>query len=109
MLLAGAGAIFVAVLYVLLVLAGLDLIVTGALGHCPLYRRLGHTPSSLRGARGRAQAGPREPGRSALRRAGRARPGIARDQLALTGDLPPLADPPRTRTITAPNIASISR
>jgi len=47
-LLAGAGGAFVAVLAVLLVLAGLDLMVTGALGHCPLYSRLGHTPSSLR-------------------------------------------------------------
>ncbi|MDA8069461.1 MAG: DUF2892 domain-containing protein [Actinomycetota bacterium] len=37
----GAAAI---VLLVLLVLAGLDLIVTGALGHCPLYARLGRTP-----------------------------------------------------------------
>lgn len=44
-----AGAV-VAVLYVLLVLAGLDLIVTGALGHCPLYHRLGHVPRSLRNA-----------------------------------------------------------
>lgn len=38
-------------LEVLLVLAGLDLVVTGALGHCPLYRRLGYVPRSLRGAR----------------------------------------------------------
>jgi len=41
----GAGAV---ALEILLVLAGLDLAVTGALGHCPLYRRLGHMPSSLR-------------------------------------------------------------
>jgi hypothetical protein len=34
---------------VLLVAAGLDLVVTGALGHCPLYRKLGHVPTSLRG------------------------------------------------------------
>lgn len=32
----------------LLVLAGLDLVVAGAIGHCPLYRRLGYVPSSLR-------------------------------------------------------------
>ena len=32
----------------LLVLAGLDLVVTGAIGLCPLYRRLGYVPSSLR-------------------------------------------------------------
>ena len=41
----GAGA---AVLEALLVLAGLDLAVTGALGHCPLYKRLGYVPPSLR-------------------------------------------------------------
>jgi uncharacterized membrane protein HdeD (DUF308 family) len=36
-------------LELLLVLAGLDLVVTGALGRCPLYARLGHVPSSLKG------------------------------------------------------------
>lgn len=36
------------VLEVLLVLAGLDLVITGALGHCPLYRKLGYTPRALR-------------------------------------------------------------
>jgi hypothetical protein len=35
------------VLEVLLVAAGLDLVVTGALGHCPLYQRLSHVPKSL--------------------------------------------------------------
>ena len=33
-----------------LVLAGVDLIVTGALGHCPPYHKLGYTPPSLRSA-----------------------------------------------------------
>ncbi len=47
-LLGSAGSAVVAGLEVLLVLAGLDLIVTGALGHCPLYRKLGYTPPSLR-------------------------------------------------------------
>lgn len=47
-LLASASAAGVVALEVLLVLAGLDLAITGALGHCPLYRRLGHTPPSLR-------------------------------------------------------------
>ena len=42
-----AGTLAV-VLELLLVLAGLDLVITGALGHCPLYRRLGHVPPSLR-------------------------------------------------------------
>jgi uncharacterized membrane protein HdeD (DUF308 family) len=48
LLLASASSTGLVVLEVLLVLAGLDLIVTGALGHCPLYRKLGHTPPSLR-------------------------------------------------------------
>jgi hypothetical protein len=48
LLLASAGTILSASLEVLLVLAGLDLVITGALGHCPLYRKLGHVPSSLR-------------------------------------------------------------
>jgi hypothetical protein len=49
-LVGGAGSAFVAVLYVLLVLAGLDLVVTGAAGFCPLYKKLGHVPRSLRSA-----------------------------------------------------------
>lgn len=48
LLLASAGGVGVGVLEVLLVVAGLDLVVTGALGHCPLYARLGHVPTSLR-------------------------------------------------------------
>ncbi|HEX6668764.1 MAG TPA: YgaP-like transmembrane domain [Gemmatimonadales bacterium] len=44
----GAPSTVVAVLEVLLVVAGLDLVVTGALGHCPLYQKLGHVPRSLR-------------------------------------------------------------
>jgi hypothetical protein len=32
----------------LLVAAGLDLMVTGATGFCPLYHRLGYVPRSLR-------------------------------------------------------------
>lgn len=48
MLLVGSGGAFAAVLAVLLVLAGLDLMVTGALGHCPLYAKLGYVPVSLR-------------------------------------------------------------
>lgn len=47
-LLAAGPSAGIAVLEVLLLLAGLDLIVTGALGHCPLYRKLGYTPPSLR-------------------------------------------------------------
>jgi hypothetical protein len=47
-LLASAGGALALALDALIVLAGLDLVVTGALGHCPLYRRLGHVPASLR-------------------------------------------------------------
>ena len=36
---------------VLLIAAGLDLAITGALGHCPLYAKLGYTPNSLRSRR----------------------------------------------------------
>jgi hypothetical protein len=46
--LASASGALAVVLLALLVLAGLDLVVTGALGHCPLYHKLGHMPSSLR-------------------------------------------------------------
>lgn len=48
-LLASASGAVAVVLEVLLVLAGLDLAITGALGHCPLYRKLGHLSPSLRG------------------------------------------------------------
>lgn len=48
-LLTGAASALAATLEVLLVLAGLDLVITGALGHCPLYARLGHVPASLKG------------------------------------------------------------
>jgi len=50
-LLIGAGSALTVVLEVLLVLAGLDMLVTGASGHCPLYQRLGHIPRSLRSTR----------------------------------------------------------
>jgi len=47
-LLAGSGGALGVVLSMLLVLAGLDVMVTGVLGHCALYTRLGYTPASLR-------------------------------------------------------------
>jgi len=47
-LLASSATIVAGVLEALLIGAGLDLVVTGALGHCPLYQRLGFVPSSLR-------------------------------------------------------------
>ena len=46
-LLGSAGGALAVTLEVLLLLAGMDLIVTGALGHCPLYKKLGHVPQSL--------------------------------------------------------------
>jgi len=49
-LLVSAGSALAVVLEILLIAAGLDLVVTGALGHCPLYQRLGHVPASLRGS-----------------------------------------------------------
>ena len=49
LLASGAGPLAI-VLEALLVLAGLDLVATGALGHCPLYHRLGYLPPSLRRA-----------------------------------------------------------
>jgi Protein of unknown function (DUF2892) len=51
LLLASASGAVAVVLEVLLVVAGLDLIVTGALGHCPLYQKLGYVPASLRRSR----------------------------------------------------------
>lgn len=50
-LLASASGAGLVILAALLVLAGLDLVVTGALGHCPLYRRLGYVPRSLKETR----------------------------------------------------------
>ena len=48
LLLISAASALVGILDTLLILAGLDLVVTGALGHCPLYKKLGHVPRSLR-------------------------------------------------------------
>ena len=48
-LLGSASGAGVVILEVLLVAAGLDLVITGALGHCPLYKKLGYVPPSLRG------------------------------------------------------------
>ena len=48
LLLASGGSILAVVLESLLAAAGADLVITGALGHCPLYQKLGHVPMSLR-------------------------------------------------------------
>ena len=48
-LIVSAGSALAAILELLLIAAGLDLVATGALGHCPLYQRLGYLPSSLVG------------------------------------------------------------
>ena len=50
-LLTSAGSIVAVGLEVLLAAAGLDLVITGAVGHCPLYQKLGFAPKSLRSAR----------------------------------------------------------
>lgn len=50
-LLTTAGSVLAMVLELLLVAAGLDMLVTGATGHCPLYQKLGHVPKSLRSTR----------------------------------------------------------
>lgn len=47
-LLLSGGGFMAVVLEALLVLTGLDLLVTGALGHCPLYARLGRTTLTRR-------------------------------------------------------------
>jgi len=47
-LLASAASAVTVLLELLLVLAGLDLVVTGALGFCPLYKQLGQVPRQLR-------------------------------------------------------------
>lgn len=49
LLLLAADSPLALILELLLVAAGLDLVITGALGHCPLYAKLGHVPRSLRG------------------------------------------------------------
>lgn len=46
-LLTAAGSVVAVVLEVLLIAAGLDLAVTGATGHCPLYAKLGYTSKAL--------------------------------------------------------------
>lgn len=50
-LLGGASSAVAVVLELLLIVAGLDLVVTGATGHCPLYQRLGHVPDSMKAGR----------------------------------------------------------
>lgn len=49
-ILAGGPAVWGAIGALLLVGAGVDFVVTGATGYCPLYAKLGHTPRSLREA-----------------------------------------------------------
>lgn len=48
-LLLDATAAAAVVLETLLILTGIDLVVTGSLGHCPLYAKLGHVPTPSRG------------------------------------------------------------
>lgn len=46
----GGPGVWALVGAILLIAVGLDFVVTGALGFCPLYARLGHVPRSLRSA-----------------------------------------------------------
>jgi len=48
LLLVSASGSVTAALDVLLVLDGLDLLITDALGHCPLYAKIGYVPRSFR-------------------------------------------------------------
>lgn len=48
-LVGSAGSTLAVILELLLVVAGLDLVVTGTTGHCPLYKKLGYVPASLKG------------------------------------------------------------
>ena len=50
-LLTSASSVLAVVLEVALLLAGLDMVVTGATGHCPLYQRLGRAPRRVRSTR----------------------------------------------------------
>ena len=45
-LLTRAGSVLAILLELLLVAAGLDMLITGTTGHCPLYQKLGHLPKS---------------------------------------------------------------
>ena len=47
-LLTSASSTLAVALELLLVVAGFDLVITGALGHCPLYAKLGYMPTSLK-------------------------------------------------------------
>jgi len=50
LLLSTTGSVLATMPAGLPVLAGLDLLITGALGHSPVYTKLGHTPRSQRRA-----------------------------------------------------------
>ena len=48
-LLTDTGAVLATALEAALVITGLDLVVTGVVGHCPLYATVGHVSASLKG------------------------------------------------------------
>jgi hypothetical protein len=48
-LIIGGPSAWAGAVSVLLIVAGLDLVVTGVTGHCPLYQKLGHVPAALKG------------------------------------------------------------
>ncbi|WP_404380341.1 DUF2892 domain-containing protein [Knoellia locipacati] len=58
-LLQDASSVTASILKVLVGLAGFDLVVTGATGHCPLYKMLGHVPALPKGRGSTAPDGDR--------------------------------------------------
>ncbi len=46
--LSDAGSVVVIGAEVMMILAGTYFVLTGMLGRCPIYRRLGHVPASLK-------------------------------------------------------------
>lgn len=48
-LLGGAGSALAFALEAIVIITGMDLVVTGLTGHCPLYQKLGFVPARLKG------------------------------------------------------------
>ena len=55
-LLLGGGSIVWVLLYIALIALGVDFVVTGIRGYCPLYKRLGWSTSRPRAAAGRHES-----------------------------------------------------
>jgi hypothetical protein len=48
-LLGGAGSTLAIAVEAIVIITGMDLVVTGLTGHCPLYQKLGFVPARLKG------------------------------------------------------------